>query len=93
VREARKEVWEERLRALATAFDISLDRLPAKKSAEEKLMLAAALKRTTSVSMVWLAERLQMGATDSIGSLLHRFHERGGTERPDFKRILSGFLA
>jgi putative transposase len=90
---ARKEIWEERLRALATAFGIALDRLPAKKSAVEKLMLAAALKSTTSVSMAWLAGRLQMGATDSVGSLLHRFHASGGTERPDFKRILSGFLA
>jgi len=34
-----------------------------------------------------------MGATDSVGSLLHRFHERGGTERPEFKRVLSDFLA
>ena len=46
-----------------------------------------------SVSMAWLAGRLQMGATDSVGSLLHRFHARGGTERPDFKHILSEFLA
>ena len=93
VREARKEVWEKRLRALTTAFGISLDRLPAKKSTEEKLILAAALKRSTSVSMVWLADRLPMGATDSVGSLLHRFHERGGTDGPAFKRILSEFLA
>jgi hypothetical protein len=55
--------------------------------------LAAALKATTSVSMGWLAQRLQLGATDSVGSLLHRFRASGATERPASKATLSGFLA
>lgn len=93
VREARRELWEEQLRALATAFGIGLEHLPRRKSALEKLTLAAALKATTSVSMAWLAQRLQMGATDSVGSLLHRFRASGATETPAFKTILSGFLA
>lgn len=93
VREARREVWEEQLRALALAFGIALEHLPRKKSAIEKLTLAAALKATTSVSMAWLAQRLQMGATDSVGSLLHRFRASGATGDPAFKAILSGFLA
>ena len=92
-REARREIWEERLRGLATAFGISLDRLPPKKSATEKLILAAAMKRTTSVSIGWLAQRLEMGATDSVGSLLHRFRVSGGMDRLEFKNVLSRFLA
>ncbi len=64
-----------------------------KKSAEEKLMLAAALKRTTSGLNGMAGGAVQMGATDRVGALLHRFHERGGTDRPAFKRILSEFLA
>jgi putative transposase len=92
-REARMEIWEERLRGLATAFGISLDRLPPKKSATEKLVLAAALKRTTSVSIGWLAQRLEMGSTDSVGSLLHRFRVSGGMDKPEFKTVLSRFLA
>lgn len=91
VREARKELWEEQLRTLAAAFRIALDRLPRKKSAVEKLTLAAALKETTSVSRAWLAQRLQMGASDSLSSLLHRFRASGGTEQEPFKSILSGF--
>jgi hypothetical protein len=92
-REARMELWEERLRELAAAFGISLDRLPPKKSATEKLMLAAALKRTTSVSIAWLARRLEMGAPDSVGSLLHRFRVSGGMDGAQCKSILSRFLA
>jgi REP element-mobilizing transposase RayT len=92
-REARMEIWEERLRGLATAFGISLDRLPPKKSATEKLLLAAALKRTTSVSIGWLAQRLEMGAPDSVGSLLHRFRVSGGMDGAKFKNVLSRFLA
>lgn len=93
VRLARIELWEDQLRALATAFGIALDNLPRKKSAAEKLILATALKQTTSVSRVWLAQRLQMGASDSISSLLHRFRATGATERAEFKAILSGFRA
>jgi len=38
-----------------------------------------------------LAQRLQMGATDSVASLPHRFRAGGATEQPAFKAILSGF--
>ncbi|MBI4625190.1 MAG: transposase, partial [Verrucomicrobia bacterium] len=88
---ARAELWGERLQALAGAFGVELARLPAKKSAMEKLRLAAALKRITSVSNRWLAERLQMGAATSVSTLLHRFHESGGTRTRAFKAVLSRF--
>jgi hypothetical protein len=89
VRAARAELWEDQLRALARAFGIALDRLPPKKSADEKLQLAAAMKLTTSVSRIWLAQRLQMGAASSLGSLLHRFRASGALERPEIKAALS----
>jgi putative transposase len=91
LRQARAEVWEERLRSLSVAFAVNLSELPQKKSAVEKLTLAAAMKQTTSVSLAWLAQRLQMGATDSVASLLHRFRRSGATEQPTFKAALSGF--
>ena len=93
VLQARGELWEDQLRALARAFRISLEKLPSQKSAVEKLTLAAALKRTTSVSKTWLAQRLQMGAASSLGPLLHRFRASGATERREFKAILSQFLS
>ena len=58
------------------------------KSALEKLILAAALKETTSVSMAWLAQRLQTGATDSVGSLLTRIRAAGGLERAKHRRTI-----
>jgi REP element-mobilizing transposase RayT len=42
-------------------------------------------------SAAWLAQRLQMGASDSLSSLLHRFRASGGTTTPAFTSILSGF--
>jgi putative transposase len=93
VRAARAELWEDQLRALARAFGIALDRLPPKKSAAEKLLLAAAMKQTTSVARSWLAQRLQMGAASSLGPLLHTYRTSGGLERPEIKAALSRFLA
>ena len=90
---ARTEVWEQQLRALARALSVTLDQLPPKKCAEEKLLLAAALRRTTSVSRAWLAQRLQMGAASSLGPLLHRYRATGALDRPDIKAALSRFLA
>jgi hypothetical protein len=87
-RDARSEWWEYRLRVLAQALAINLAELPRKKSAPEKLTLAAAMKDTTSVSLGWLARRLQMGATDSIASLLTRFRalrEQSRTKNSGFR--------
>ena len=90
---ARAELWEDQLRALARAFGISLARLPTKKSAEGKLLLAAAMKRTTSAPARWLAQRLQMGAPSSVGTLVHQFRRSGALDRPAINATLSKFLA
>jgi putative transposase len=78
IRQARAEWWEDRLRTLAASLEIDLSSLPRAKSAREKLLLAAAMRDTTSVSHVWLAQRLQMGAPGSIASLLCRFRATDG---------------
>jgi putative transposase len=75
---ARAECWEDRLRTIAASLRIDLTTLPRPKCAAEKLTLAAAMKDTTSVSLGWLAQRLEMGAPASIGSLLCRFRASGG---------------
>jgi len=66
----------ERLRVLAQSRSIDLAAVPRKKSAPGNLTLAAAMKDTTSVSLGWPVQRIQMGATDSIASLLTRFRAR-----------------
>ena len=89
--QARALLWEDTLRGMATAFGTDLDKLPRKKSAIEKVRLAAALKAATSVSNRWLAERLQMGKTTSIGALIRAFRLNGGTESRAFQTVLSRF--
>lgn len=75
--------WEERLQELATGFAIDLNRLPDQKSAPAKLRLAGAMKRTTSVSNRWLAQRLQLGAPTGVSSLLRRFGDERVVGQPN----------
>ena len=87
--QARAEVWEERVQAVARALAIDLTGLPARKSAPKKLLIAAMMKRITSVLNRWLATRLQMGEPTSVAPLLHRFALRGGSRTTQFRAALS----
>ena len=89
--QARAELWEERIQTVATACGVDLRRLPALKSAPEKLRVAAMMKRITSVSNRWLAERLQMGRSTSVAPLVHRFNQSGEADTRAFKEMLSRF--
>ncbi len=51
------------------------------------------MKRTTSVSRSWLAQRLQMGAASGLGSLLYRYRVSGALERPEIQAVLFRFPA
>ena len=73
VQAERIAVWEERLIALATAARISMTELPPKKSHLHKVLLAAALKQTTSVNNGWLARRLNMVNPASASQFIRRF--------------------
>jgi putative transposase len=68
----RREAWEERLQHLAKVGGISLTSLGSKKSHPEKVLLAAAMKRSSSVSNRWLAERLKMGEPASVSQFVRR---------------------
>ena len=87
--EARAALWEERLRTAATLLGVTLDRLPAAKSAPEKVRLATVMKTTSSVSNGWLAARLHMGAPGSVTQYVRRFRLRGEAEKRAFKAVLS----
>ena len=89
--QARAELWEERIQTVATACGVDLRRLPALKSVSEKLRVGAMMKRITSVSNRWLAERLQMGRSTSVAPLVHRFNQSGETDTRAFKEMLSRF--
>jgi len=87
--QARNALWEETLVALAAALRIDLNELPPKKSAADKVRLAAMMTQMTSVSNAWLARRLQMGVPGSVTQYVRRFRLHSHASQPDCRRILS----
>lgn len=85
----REVGWEAMLQAASRALRIDLTQLPAKKSAPEKVRLAAILKLRTDVSNGWLAERLRMGTPASASQFVRRFHLAGGDKNAGFQQALS----
>lgn len=73
VQELKEAIWTERLSRFALAASIDLSALPRKKGASQKVLLAAAMKRVTSVSNAWLCSRLQMGAPDGLSVHIRRW--------------------
>ena len=75
------------------AWDLPSERgnVPALKSAPEKLRIAEVMKRTTSVSNPWIAQRLEMGGATSVGPLLHRFRQSRAAGHNEFSTVLSRF--
>ena len=71
-RAEREASWEEALHAYAECTRTDLAALPIKKSAEAKVLLAAAMKAATSASNGWLAERLGMGKPASVSQFVRR---------------------
>jgi putative transposase len=86
---ARAAVWEETLSAMAGALGIDLTRLPPKKSAADKVRLAAMMRQLTSVSNPWLAQRLQMGVPGSVTQYVRRLHLNGGIDKTEPRTVLS----
>ena len=87
-RAEREAVWEEKLEELARRARVDLDRLPSRRSSPEKVLLAAALKRTTSVSNAWLAKRLGLGQPASASQFVRRWEQD-----PRRKRALEALLS
>ena len=72
IRLERESAWEERLQALASAGKVELRKLSGRKSDPVKVLLAAALKQSTSVSNAWLSRRLDMGQPASASQFVRR---------------------
>jgi len=89
LREIREQAWEDRLKGFAKELGVKLDRLPAKKSAPQKVKLAAALKLSTSVPNAWIAARLGMGKPASVSQFVRRFKLAGETETRGFRKLMS----
>lgn len=91
VGQVRARLWEHKLIAIAAVASIDLARLPEAKSAPQKVLLAALLKKVTSVSNRWLGDRLEMGPASSVSSLVTRFQRQGLDQNPDFRTLYSRF--
>jgi REP element-mobilizing transposase RayT len=89
VPELPDEYWATKLKEGARLFKIKLDRLPTKKSAIEKVRLAAFMKVTMGVSNAWLAKKLAMGQPASVSQFVRRFKLAGEDRKKEFTRILS----
>lgn len=89
VPELRAEQWESKLLRAAKSLQIDLEQLPARKSAPEKVRLAALRKTGTAVSNGWLAARLLMGQTASVSQFVRRFRLAGQDKGPEFGAALS----
>lgn len=83
------ELWEDALQVAARTLRIKLENLPEQKSAAAKVMLAALLKATTSVSNGWLARRLKMGEPASVSQYVRRFRQKSIDRIPAFQKALS----
>lgn len=68
----REAYWEDMLGKASVLAGIDLDNLPAAKMAPDKSLLAAVLKRSTSVSNKWLAARLMMGQPSTASQATRR---------------------
>lgn len=88
-RELQVEQWQERLVAVAQALGVDLDRLPGRRSASEKVAVAALMKATTSVSNGWLAEKLAMGSAANASQFVRRFRLGGGEAARDYRAAMS----
>jgi len=72
VRIEREELWEERIQLLAKQANADLAQLGPRKSTPQKVLLAAALKESTSVSNGWLSQRLGMEEPASASQFVRR---------------------
>jgi len=84
-REARELLWKEALStALAKLGKSAVEVARDKKAAPWKVAVAAQLKSTSTVSNVWLAEQLRMGAPDGVSRYVGELR-RG--QRKDAERL------
>lgn len=85
----REAAWEKKLQRAAEVLRIDLAALPPRKSALDKVRLAAIVKRVSGVSNGWLAKRLAMGKPASVSQFVRRFQLAGGEKTAAFQQALS----
>lgn len=73
LREANELIWENCVKkGMQVAGKSRADAEAEKKSADWKIWIASELKRTTSAPSTWIAEKLNMGAPQLVGTYVNR---------------------
>ena len=86
-----RKLWEETLALVAKALGIDLGRLPRRKSAADKVRLAAMMRRVSSASNIWLAQRLQMGVPGAVPQYVRLYLSQQYSMERDLDVVLSRF--
>jgi len=85
----RAKDWEALLGLYAQAANVRVSELPVVKFHDDKALLAALMKQTSSVSNGWLASRLQMGTAASVSQCARRYLLRAdGRQRVELVRSM-----
>ena len=85
----REKQWEAALKRGAGELKLDLTQLPARKSDGAKVVLACAMRSTTTATNEWLAARLGMGRPASVSQFVRRFRMSGQTETQAYRTVLS----
>lgn len=89
LQEVNELMWQRRLdRALAEVGKTKTQTVRSAKSADWKVMIAAALKRSTSAPNGWNARELNMGFAQGVSLYVGRFRAAGRESEPVFQELI-----
>jgi hypothetical protein len=90
LREANKLRWELVLEQCMKSLDKTSENVKKdKKSADWKIMIAVALKHTTSATNIWIADALNMGVPHAVSRYVGMFGQSGEETKPAFQKIIA----
>ncbi len=89
LQEVNELIWRRCLeRALSRMGKSGSEIMDSPKSVEWKIMIAAALRRRTSATNVWIARELNMGVAQSVSLHVGRFRAAGGESKNVFQELI-----
>ena len=87
--EVNELIWEKCVSACLKHLGRNTNALKnSTKSAEWKVLTAAAMKRKTAATNVWLTERLHMGIPQGLSRYVGEFRSAGGERKRKFKELI-----
>lgn len=88
--EANELRWELALEQCLQALGKApLDCKQSIKSADWKIRIAAALKKKTSATSVWIAQALHMGVSNAVSRYVGLFNQSGANQTDEFRDLIA----